>query len=109
MPSSTSNRFFVLSGEDPDPRDVRLEMEDLQGPNRETEQTQISEVRDVSVSNVMTCLTASAYDFQLDRGSIAEEIQVSSKATEIGEASSTKGSELSIDEVRTLRRRVRLY
>jgi len=63
MPPSASNRYSILSEDASDPIDVRLEMEDLQGANRETEVTQISEVSDVSVGNFMTCLTtASAFD-----------------------------------------------
>jgi len=61
MPSSMSNRFSVLSGEAPDPTDVRLEMEELQRPRIETEQTRMSEVSGVSVRNSMTFLTVSVF------------------------------------------------
>jgi len=61
MPSSTSNRFSVLSGEAPNPRDVQLEMQELQRPKMETEQTRMSEVSDVLVINSMTFLTVSVF------------------------------------------------
>jgi len=108
MLPSTSNRFSALSEEASDPTDVRLEMEELQGLDRETEETRISEVRGVSAGNTMNYLTASTFDLKVDRGPTAEEIQISSKATEMGmapanvRASPTKGSESSPDEVTTL-------
>jgi len=57
MLPSASNRYSVLSEEVSDPYDLRIEMEDLQEPNKDTEQDQVSEVRGVSASNIMTCLT----------------------------------------------------
>ena len=57
----------------------------------------------------MTCLTALAFDLQPERGPTAEEIQVLSKATEIGEAPAigddvraSLTSELLADEVTAL-------
>jgi len=58
MLSLASNRYSVLSEEVSDRNDLRIEMEDLQEPSKDTEQDQVSEVRGVSASNIMTRLTA---------------------------------------------------
>jgi len=63
MPSSASKRFSVLSEEASDPEDLRIEMEDLHPSDKKTEQVQLlREVSGVSISNFVTCLTASAFD-----------------------------------------------
>jgi len=104
MPPSASNRYSVLSEEDPDLKDLRIEMEELQQPRAETEQSQAREVNAVSASDPIARL--SAFGLQLSRAAgAAEEVQVPSKAMEVGEApatSSTKGSHLPRDEVRDL-------
>jgi len=49
MPPSASNRYSVLSEEDPDLKDLRIEMVELQQPRAETEQSQASVVSGVSI------------------------------------------------------------
>jgi len=114
MLRSSSNRYSVLGEEDSDPTEVRLEMEDLQAPNKDTEQDRMSEVRGVLAGNSITYLTPSTFDLQRDGGPIAEEIQTSSEVREMSEAaaiednpgaSSTKGLELPPDTVTNLFRR----
>ena len=103
MPPSASNRYSVLSEEDPDLKDLRIEMGELQQPRAETEQAQMSEVSGVSASNPVTYLIA--FGLQLDRETVTEEVHVSSKAMEMGEApanSSTNGSCLPSNEVTDL-------
>jgi len=103
MPSSASNCYSVLSEEDSEPTDVRFEMEDLQGPRAKREQTQTHEVSGVSASRSVTYLIA--FGLQLDREAVTEEVHVSSKAMEMGEASAnslTKGLGVPVDEVTNL-------
>ena len=47
MPPSASNRYSLLSAEDSDPTDLRIEMETEQPPDKETEQIQMSKVSDI--------------------------------------------------------------
>jgi len=58
MPSLASNRYSVLSEDDSDSKDLRIEMEEIHRPGAETEPTQTREVRGVSASNPMTYLIA---------------------------------------------------
>ena len=58
MPPSVSNRYSVLSEEDPDSKDLRIEMEEIHRPRAETEQSQPHEVSGVSASSPMTHLSA---------------------------------------------------
>jgi len=58
MLRSASNRYSVLREEVSDPTDLRIEMKTLQPPDKETEQTQMSEVGDVSSGNCVACLIA---------------------------------------------------
>jgi len=57
MLPSASNRYSILSEEDPDSEDLRIEMENLQPPDKETGQAQTSEVGGVSIGNSMAHLT----------------------------------------------------
>jgi len=115
MPPSASNRYSVLSEKDSDPTDLRIEMGDLKTPNSETEQAQVREVSCSAAGNSVACLIVLAFDLKVDRGAVAEQVQGSSKATEIDEArataddlraSPTKDSELPNDEVTDLLGRV---
>jgi len=56
MPSSASNRYSVLSEDDADWKDLRIEMEEPQKPRAETVQTQTREVSSELASNPITCL-----------------------------------------------------
>ena len=51
MPPSASNRYTLLSEADSDSRDLRIEMEELQQPRAETEQTLFREVSGVLTGN----------------------------------------------------------
>jgi len=58
MLPSVPNRYSILTEEDPDSEDLRIEMENLQPPDKETEQVQMSEVSGVSTGNSIACLIA---------------------------------------------------
>ena len=49
MPPTASNRYSVLSEEDPDLKDLRIEMVELQQPRAETEQSKARGVSGVSI------------------------------------------------------------
>jgi len=53
MPPTASNRYSVLSEEDSDLSDLRIEMEELQQPTAETEQSQAREVSGELVSPIV--------------------------------------------------------
>jgi len=111
MLPSVPNRYSILSEEDQDSEDLRIEMENLQPPDKETVKAQMSEVRDVSVGNFMACLTATMFHLEPNQRAGAKELQVSSKSTRIGETPANtdnltpapkKGSGLPVDEVTNL-------
>jgi len=56
MPPLASNRYSILSEEDPDSEDLRNEMENLQPPDKETGQAQTSEVSGMSIGISMAYL-----------------------------------------------------
>ena len=56
MLPSGSNRYSILNEEDPDSEDLRIEMGNLQPPDKELEQVQMGEVSGVSAGNSMACL-----------------------------------------------------
>ena len=56
MPPSASNRYTLLSEADSDSEDLRIEMGNLQPPDKELEQVQMGEVSGVSAGNSMACL-----------------------------------------------------
>ena len=58
MPPSASNRYSVLSEDNSDSKDLRIEMGELRRPRAETEQSQTHEVSDVLASSPMTRLSA---------------------------------------------------